>query len=761
MRFKPLSLALLGLIVTLVAAAAYLLRDSALYYPYVVVEVPESLQLTFLLKGRARESECESATATISNLLQTGCPTCRTKVRQCLGALTREQGRLAGDEALDTPSIRLPDGVVTYRSPDGKFALAACMESEKQSISTSSRLHCSPAGDMRPVPAERRATTLFGLQATSLAWLAIGVLALASFVYLVQGRLPGLIAGLPAWPRRRKRLLILIVDVLSIELTLWLAFTLRLDSLYVPQGDVIILFALAPAIAVPIFVWFGLYRSIIRYLGVQAISSIAKATAIYIAILTFAVYMLGLEGTPRSTLLVHGVLALLAIAASRAAARTWINRSQASARDGMPRKNVVIYGAGSAGVQLATALAHSKELRPVAFLDDDARLHRNRVGELEVYPPNSLNELINRFDVQEVLLAVPSTSRHRRNEIIDLLELLPVQVRTLPGLSELAEGKIKTDDLREVDIEDLLGRDPVAPDPRLLRAIVAGKTVMVTGAGGSIGAELCRQIVVLRPKCLVLFEQSEFALYSIEMELLDRAGSLIPVFSPAAIVPLLGSVTDQIRIERVIGALRIETIFHAAAYKHVPMVEKNPCEGVFNNVFGTFRAAQAAVKHGVATFVLVSTDKAVRPTNTMGASKRFAEMIPGVCQRDGSASAGYSLRHRALRKRPRVLGIGRSVIPGANSPWRTRHRNRPAHHPVLHDHIGGDSTRHSGRSHGHRRGRVRTRHGRPREDSRSGAAHDPPEWPASEECGPPAWGRRDRLFRAASGRKTLRRVADW
>ena len=662
MRIKPVNIVILSLAIALFAGGIFLLRDNALYYPNVVIEAPDDLKLTFLRYGHPSAAECESASAAIVNLVQAGCRACRLVTQECLTTLTAEQSRLFSEAPLGIPSVRFPDGVVTYSAPNETYSLAACRESEQQSAKNSNPLVCQAPGTQRLLPAEGGITTVSGLQTSRIAWIGVAAVALATYGYLaLRGGLPVLIAGLITWPRRRKQLLILAVDVLSIEAALWLAFALRLETLDIFQGDAIQLFVLAPLLALPVFVGFGLYRSIIRYLGMQAYVSIAKAVALYAVLLALAAYVLAIDGVPRSAMVIHAALAFLMIGTTRAFARSWLHRLQASSSDRLARKNVVIYGAGSAGVQLATALGHSKELKPVAFLDDDTRLHGNRLGELEVFGPQNLQALIDRFQVKEVLLAMPSTSRRRRNEIIDLLEPLPVQVRTLPVLSDLAEGKVKTEDLREIDIEDLLGRDPVAPDPRLLKAIITGKSVMVTGAGGSIGAELSRQILALQPRCLVLYEQSEFSLYNIEQELTHLASTLAAPFPSDRIIALLGSVTDQVRLERAIGTLAVETIFHAAAYKHVPIVERNPCEGVLNNIFGTYRATQAALNQGVDTFVLVSTDKAVRPTNTMGTTKRFAEMILQAFAETLKA------QHRATRfaivRFGNVLGSSGSVVP--------------------------------------------------------------------------------------------------
>lgn len=459
-----------------------------------------------------------------------------------------------------------------------------------------------------------------------------------------------------ALSRRPKQAILLGVDIAIIEFSLWAAFSLRLETFGIPFKPLVALAVLGPALALPIFVQFGLYRAIVRYVGLHALVTIAKAVVLYALALAASVHFLAIADVPRSVVMIHGLLALLLIGASRALGRHWLATTLSRQYSIEQRKRVLIYGAGSAGVQLASALAHSRELSAVAMLDDDPALQQKQIGTLKVYAPDKLPELIATLHIEEVLLAIPSASRKRRNEIISQLEPLPVVVRTLPGVSEMAEGKFAIGDLREVGIEDLLGRDPVAPDPHLLRANIAGKSVMVTGAGGSIGAELCRQILLQSPAHIVLYELNEFALYSIEQELITLKRQNPEVVT--RIWPLLGSVCDQNRLDRVITRFGVQTLFHAAAYKHVPLVEQNPVEGTVNNIIGTWRAAQAALAGGIETFVLVSTDKAVRPTNVMGATKRLAEMILQAM------AQAYPNRTRFTMVRfGNVLGSSGSVIP--------------------------------------------------------------------------------------------------
>jgi FlaA1/EpsC-like NDP-sugar epimerase len=464
-------------------------------------------------------------------------------------------------------------------------------------------------------------------------------------------------------PRQKKALILISADVFFALLALWAAFSLRLGILYVPNNDEWYLFALAPVLAVPIFIKLGLYRAIIRYIEIRALWTIIQATTLYALIFAFILYESGIKGIPRTVLPLNWLNMMVLVGSSRFFARWWLAGTYTRLSGGRAaeycKRNVVIYGAGSAGVQLASALGHGRGFTPVAFIDDDLSLHKQKVNGLRIYPLSFLSYLIERHQVSDILLAVPSASRARRNEIIRLLEPYAIHVRSMPGLSDIAQGKVTFDVVQEVDVADLLGRDPVAPNQSLLHANTTGKVVMVTGAGGSIGSELCRQIIQLQPSSLILFEISEFALYAIEKELnylltKTKESEEIGIFS------VLGSVTNAGRIEKVCKTFNVQTIYHAAAYKHVPMVEKNPGEAVWNNVFGTFRTARAAIEAKVETFVLISTDKAVRPTNTMGATKRFAELILQALSLD--AENKHQTRFTMVRF-GNVLGSSGSVVP--------------------------------------------------------------------------------------------------
>jgi FlaA1/EpsC-like NDP-sugar epimerase len=389
----------------------------------------------------------------------------------------------------------------------------------------------------------------------------------------------------------------------------------------------------APVIAIPIFVHFGLYRVVIRYVGVKALWTIVQAVSLYALVWGIIGFMAAVDGIPRTVIFINWVLSLLVIGGLRFVARMILSedfrsftqryflRQNFKSKIDRESKKVIIYGAGDAGVQLVSALQHSSEYNPVGFIDDSKELQGNQIRGLTVYPGDEITDVIDKLKVDEVLIAMPSTSRTKRRDIIDKLELYPVVVRILPGVVELAEGKITIGDLREISVKDLLGRDTIMANKDLLGKNITNKVVLVTGAGGSIGSELCRQIASLQPKTLILYEMSELALYTIERELSNIGAYAMEVY------PILGNINNKNRLISVFRHFGVDTVYHAAAYKHVPMVEFNNTEGVNNNVFGTLNCAQAAIDEGVETFVLISTDKAVRPTNTMGATKRSAELI--------------------------------------------------------------------------------------------------------------------------------------
>jgi len=429
-------------------------------------------------------------------------------------------------------------------------------------------------------------------------------------------------------PRAAKRIVVLAVDASLCILTVWLAYYLRLGEWITLSGDPVWrpMWAVGASLllALPIFIVNGFYRAIFRYAGLTALMTVVKAIGVYGLVYATIFTAFGIPGVPRTIGLIQPVLLLVLVGASRMLARFWLGGIYRDQLRTAALPKVLIYGAGNAGRQLAAAMANSHEMRVIGFLDDDDRLHGHVLNGLAIYSPADLPSLVNTLKVSTVLLAIPSASRHRRNELITRMLQAHVQVRTLPSVSELAQGHVGTSDLRELDIDDLLGREPVPPNHILLGKNIAGKVVMVTGAGGSIGSELCRQILAIEPAVLLLIEQSEFALYEIHQELEKR---ITAANSPARLVPLLASVRDEERLREIMAAWQPQTVYHAAAYKHVPLVEHNPIEGIRNNSLGTLVAAQVAAQAGVSDFVLVSTDKAVRPTNVMGASKRLAEMV--------------------------------------------------------------------------------------------------------------------------------------
>ena len=426
-------------------------------------------------------------------------------------------------------------------------------------------------------------------------------------------------------PRYAKRIIALSVDIGLCVLTVWLAFCLRMDELVTLSGDAFWGVAIAVVIALPIFVISGLYRAIFRYSGVPAMLAVARAIAVYGLLYASAITAVGIAGVPRSVGLIQPMLLFLAIGGSRALARYWLGGIYRSQLQIAALPKTLVYGAGNAGRQLVSALENSFEMRVVGFLDDDDRLHGHILNGQPIFSPDDLSELIESKGITHVLMAIPSVSRRRRNEILKKMGGHQVAVRTLPSVTDLAEGRVTTSHLRDLDIDDLLGREVVAPNHILLAKNISARVVLVTGAGGSIGGELCRQIIKLKPEKLLLVDISEFALYTIHSEL-EGIREVSGDRNAASIVPLLASVQDEERMREIMDTWLPETVYHAAAYKHVPLVEHNLIEGVKNNVIGTLITAQAAIEKGVSDFVLISTDKAVRPTNVMGASKRLAEL---------------------------------------------------------------------------------------------------------------------------------------
>jgi FlaA1/EpsC-like NDP-sugar epimerase len=444
-------------------------------------------------------------------------------------------------------------------------------------------------------------------------------------------------------------------DMVILLFALWASFSLRLGQLHIPEKMEIWILFVVPFIAIPLFVQFGLYRAIVRYIGFKALWSIIKAVSLYAVLWAALIFVSGAEGVPRSVTLINWLAAILLIGGSRMIVRWYFAGVEITGRMNKKQKrHIVIYGAGTAGRQLASVLNYSKEYAPVAFLDDNTELHKNTINALRVYSIQELDKLIIQLDIDEIFLALPSASHTRRKRIIQLLEKYPVHVRTLPSMTEVADGKIKLEDIKEIDLEDLLGRDSVLPDKELFDACIKNQSIMVTGAGGSIGSELCRQILTRQPSNLILFEQSEYNLYKAEQEFIKLINKND---SQVELVPILGNVIDAKRVAEVLSHYSINTIYHTAAYKHVPLVEHNIIEGVRVNTIGTYTVATLAMEHNVDTFILISTDKAVRPTNVMGASKRFAELVL-----QGLATESLKTKFSMVRF-GNVLGSSGSVVP--------------------------------------------------------------------------------------------------
>jgi FlaA1/EpsC-like NDP-sugar epimerase len=449
--------------------------------------------------------------------------------------------------------------------------------------------------------------------------------------------------------RRKKQAIAVLADIIMLPVALWSAFALRLGEFNPQVVSFWPAFVICVCVAIPVFGRLGLYRQVIRYMGNHAMWTVLKGT--FLAALAVAVvpYMLQLTGFPRSVPIIFWMLALLYVSGTRFAVRAYAQRSHKNES----RHAIIIYGAGSKGVELARLLMQQGHFQPIAFLDDDKKLQRSSIDGLYVYAPKALPQLLRDSTANEVFVALSDDAQGRRR-ILDFLAGFSVRVRLIPDIRELVTGSSTLANVRDVGIEDLLGRDEVVGLPHLLEQSVAASTVLVTGAGGSIGSELCRQIIRQRPKLLVLLDQSEFGLYEIQRDLTaiaereDLAAPLIAV---------LGSVTDSALLQRTFKRYHVDTIYHAAAYKHVSLVENNVIQGLKNNTFGTLYCAQAAMDAGVSNFILISTDKAVRTSSVMGASKRLAEMILQALQEESSTTRFSMVRFG------NVLGSSGSVVP--------------------------------------------------------------------------------------------------
>ncbi|MCL7945103.1 nucleoside-diphosphate sugar epimerase/dehydratase [Marinobacter sp. ATCH36] len=450
-------------------------------------------------------------------------------------------------------------------------------------------------------------------------------------------------------PRVQKRIISVVSDMVVLFAAIWAAYALRLEQqLWVPNRDQLVVAAITVVFTIAVFIRLGLYRAVIRYLGDRAFLTIIYGVALSAISLIVLGYLLQVF-VPRSVPIIYGALAFLFVSGTRLGVRMIVNHPRQRAKEA-----VAIVGAGETGMQLASALEQGMEYRPVVFVTFERANHKSLINGLPVVSINHVAKHLPKFRVQRILLALDVDSKVDRKQLLKQLEPLSIPVQTVPSMSELVAGQARINDIRDLELDDLLGRDPVRPDSAIVARSLYNKAVMVTGAGGSIGSELCRQIIQHRPRVLVLFEQSEFSLYAIERELqaINRIEGL-----EVQIHPLLGNVAHRRRCETVMKGFKVETVYHAAAYKHVPLVEQNVIEGVQNNVFGTLHAAEAAIAAGVERFVLISTDKAVRPTNVMGASKRLAELVlQGLAERQRGTVF-------SMVRFGNVLGSSGSVVP--------------------------------------------------------------------------------------------------
>lgn len=464
----------------------------------------------------------------------------------------------------------------------------------------------------------------------------------------------GLVSAITGLPRFWKRIVILSFDACALAAALWASFALRYGQWTPPTSLLDFLLILsAPLVAIPIFIRLGLYRAVIRYLPERALWTTIQATSLATLSWVLLVFLSQISlqfVVPRSVPILYWALATIAIGGSRFLAKKllWPNTSSR-----LQNRPIAIYGAGEAGVQLAQALLRQGSHRIVAFLDDNRMLHGRDVASIRVFPPSAVQMLAEQYGVVEVILSIPTLTATRRREIVTAMGGFGIKIRTVPPVTDLVDGRYLVSQIREIDIDELLGRSSVPAVPDLLTAMIEGKNIMVTGAGGSIGSELCQLIGKLAPKSLILFEANEFALYKIEREL-GRDQKL-------NVIPVLGSIVDSHRVNMCMSQHRPDVVFHAAAHKHVPLIEANALEGIRNNVMGSRIVVDAAFAHGVSTFVLISSDKAVRPTNVMGATKRWAELI--VAQKASEAGAsGTGQRFTAVRF-GNVLGSNGSVVP--------------------------------------------------------------------------------------------------
>ena len=430
-------------------------------------------------------------------------------------------------------------------------------------------------------------------------------------------------------PRAAKQAIVLLVDIFLCFLSVYLAFYLRLSEWINPLAPgywrIFLVAQVAIALYLPLSIGFGLYRQIFRHSSRRISSALLRVMSVYSLIFILLFAFIGFDGVPRTISFIQPLIFFLLISVVKGIAAYYLSRPLRNYLKTATIPRVLIYGAGEAGRQLESALSNAYDMKVMGFLDDDPSLHGVYLAGKKIYSPAGLEDLSHLLNIHSVLLAIPSASRSRRNQIIESVKNIRLPIKTLPSMGDLASGKVVASDIRTLDIEDLLGRESVFPDPNLLKRNSYKKIVMISGAGGSIGSELCRQIADLEPEVMILVDQSEFALYKIQQELEQRMIGLKQL--SMTLVPVLASVANSGRMSAVIAQWKPNIIYHAAAYKHVPLVESNAIEGISNNVMGTLALAKIAIEFKVPNFVLISTDKAVRPTNVMGASKRLAEMI--------------------------------------------------------------------------------------------------------------------------------------
>lgn len=464
---------------------------------------------------------------------------------------------------------------------------------------------------------------------------------------------PRIAVKLVALDRCYKRVLMLIADFFLIPFSIWASMVLRLGGLWpAPLNNFMIPSFLVISLSILVFIRLGLYRAIVHFMGIKTVSTIALAVCVSSCLLFSSAFLLRIESFPRSIPFIYALLLFVFVGGSRWAVRSMYHHLRFKQHAKHP---VIIYGAGEAGFQLAKSLIAGEDFFPSAFLDDDNALQNCTVHDIKVYSPEQLANVIALTKAKRVLLAVPSATQEERKSILDRLDGHPLRVQTIPSLEAIVSGEALPNQLQDVDVEDLLGRDPIPPKESLFSACIRDKNVLVSGAGGSIGSELCRQILRANPNTLVLYEITELALYTIDQELRGLLKELKN--NSIQIIPVLGSVCDRPRLNEIFIRYDIDTVYHAAAYKHVPLVEGNVFQGIKNNIFGTKVLAESAEQAGVNNFVLISTDKAVRPTNVMGATKRTAELTLQAMAAKGSKTVFSMVRFG------NVLGSSGSVVP--------------------------------------------------------------------------------------------------